>query len=70
MLAHFDQLYRRLEGLEQEYQAIAHDLRRIDAGVGGQKGRQGSLERELARLRENLASVTARIDEIERRLRT
>jgi hypothetical protein len=29
VLGHFDELYRRLERLEQEYQGITHALRRI-----------------------------------------
>jgi chromosome segregation ATPase len=70
MLAHFDQLYQRLERLELEYQAIVQTLRRIEAGLGDRQRRQDILERDLARMRENLAVLTARIDEIERRLRT
>jgi len=68
MLAHFDRLYRRLESLEQEYQAIVQALRRIEAGLADEHRRREILERDLARLRENVAVLTARIDEIERRL--
>ena len=31
MLGHFDEIYRRLERLEQEYHAITQGLRRIEA---------------------------------------
>lgn len=70
MLHHFDQLYRRLERLEQEYQAITQALRRIEAFLADEGGRREILERDLAALRENIAVLTARIDEIERRLRS
>jgi chromosome segregation ATPase len=68
MLAHFDRLYRRLERLEQEYQAIVQALRRIETGLADEQGRREILARDLARLRENVAVLTARIDEVERRL--
>jgi chromosome segregation ATPase len=68
MLRHFDQLYRRLERLEQENQAITQALRRIEAHLADEAGRREILERGLATLRENVAVLKARIDEIERRL--
>ncbi len=68
LLRHFDQLYRRLERLEQEYQAITQALRRIEALLADERGRREILERELATLKENVAVLKARIDEVERRL--
>lgn len=68
MLRHFDQLYRRLERLEHEYQAITQALRRIEALFADESGRREILERDLAALRENVALLKARIDDIERRL--
>jgi chromosome segregation ATPase len=68
MLRHFDQLYRRLERLEGEYQAIIQALRRIEARLADEQGHREILERDLAALRENVAVLGARIDEIERRL--
>jgi chromosome segregation ATPase len=70
VLRHFDELYRRLERLEQEYQAITHALRRIEAVLADERGRREILERDLATLRDNVAALTARIDEVERRLRS
>ena len=70
MLLHFDQLYRRLERLEQEYQAITQALRRIEAHLADERGRREILERDLATLRENVAVLKAQIDEIERRLQS
>jgi uncharacterized membrane-anchored protein YhcB (DUF1043 family) len=69
MLGHFDELYRRLERLEQEYQMIIQGLRRIEAILADERTRRELLERDLATLRENAAVLRARIDEIERRLR-
>ena len=70
ILGHFDETYRRLERLEQEYQAITQTLRRIEARLVDEAGRREILERDLAMLRENVAVLRARIDELERRLRS
>jgi chromosome segregation ATPase len=68
ILGHFDELYRRLERLEQEYVAITQALRRIEAALLDDRARRERLEQDLASLRENLAVLRARIDDIERRL--
>jgi chromosome segregation ATPase len=68
VLGHFDEIYRRLERLEQEYHAIIQGLRRIEALLADERGRREIVERELAALRENVAVLQARIDEVERRL--
>lgn len=68
VLGHFDEIYRRLDRLEQEYHAITQALRRIEAQLADEKGRREILERDLATLRENVAVLKARIDDIERRL--
>ena len=70
MLGHFDEIYRRLERLEQEYQAITQTLRRIEALLADERARREILERDLATLRENVAVLNARIEDIERRLRS
>jgi uncharacterized membrane-anchored protein YhcB (DUF1043 family) len=70
VLRHFDEVYRRLERLEQEYQAVVQGLRRIEALLADERGRREILERDLATLRENLAVLKARIDDVERRLRS
>ena len=69
ILGHFDEVYRRLERLEQEYYAITQALRRIEALLVDERARREILERDLATLRENVAVLKARIDDIERRLR-
>lgn len=69
VLGHFDELYRRLERLEQEYHSITQGLRRIEALLVDESARREMLERDLATLRENVAVLKARIDDIERRLR-
>ena len=70
LLGHFDEIYRRLERLEQEYQAITQALRRIEGRLIDERGRREILERDLATLRENVAVLTARIEDIEQRLRS
>jgi len=68
MLGHFDEIYRRLERLEQEYHAITQALRRIEAGLADERGRREILERDLAALKRHAAALQSRIEEIEQRL--
>ncbi|PYM17827.1 MAG: hypothetical protein DMD81_07685 [Candidatus Rokuibacteriota bacterium] len=69
VLGHLDAIYRRLERLEQEYHAIVEGLGRIEGILTDERGRREELERGLAELRERVALLQARIDELERRLR-
>jgi chromosome segregation ATPase len=68
MLGHFDEIYRRLDRLEQEYQAITQALRRIEAGLADDHRRREIIERDLAELKRYVAALQARIEEIEQRL--
>jgi chromosome segregation ATPase len=68
MLGHFDEVYRRLERLEEEYHAITQALRRIEAGLADEHGRRDILERDLAELKRHVAALQSRIEEIEQRL--
>ena len=68
MLGHFDEIYRRLDRLEQEYHAITQALRRIEAGLADELGRREILERDLTELKRHVAALQSRIEEIEQRL--
>jgi len=68
MLGHFDAIYHRFERLEQEYYAITQALRRIEAGLADERGRREILERALAELKQHVAGLQSRIEEIEQRL--
>jgi chromosome segregation ATPase len=68
MLGHFDEIYRRLERLEQEYQAITQGLRRIEASLADESGRREILTHDLAELKQQVAALQSRIEEIEARL--
>ena len=68
MLGHFDAIYHRFERLEQEYHAITQALRRIEAGLADERGRREILERDLAELKQHVAALQSRIEEIEQRL--
>jgi chromosome segregation ATPase len=68
MLGHFDAISQRFERLEQEYQAILLALRRIEARLADEAGRREILERDLAELKQRVATLQSRIDEIEQRL--
>ena len=62
VLGHFDELYRRLERLEQEYQAITQALRRIESTLADELGRREILERDLAALKTQLAALQSRCE--------
>ncbi|SRR6266496_1776355 len=68
LLGHFDAIYLRFERLEQEYHAITQALRRIEAGLADERGRREILERALAELKQHVAALQSRIEEIEQRL--
>ena len=68
ILGHFDEIYRRLERLEQEYQAITQGLRRIEASLSDESGRREILARDLSELKQQVAALQARIDDIEARV--
>ena len=70
VFGHLDEIYRRLERLEQEYQAILQALRRIEALLVDEVARREILERSVEELKRNVAFLQARIDELERRLRS
>ena len=68
ILGHFDAIYKRLDRLEQEYYAIVEGLRRIEGILTDERARREVLERGLADLKERVALLQVRIDELERRL--
>ena len=68
MLGHFDEIYRRFERLEQEYHAITQALRRIEAALADEGGRREIIEHDLAALKQHVAALQSRIEEIEQRL--
>lgn len=69
VLGHFDELYRRLERLEQEYLVIVHALERIERLVGDERVRREVLEQSVAELRQQVGLLQARIDDLEQRIR-
>lgn len=68
MLGHFDEIHRRFERLEQECQAITQGLRRIEVRLADERGRREILERDLAELKQHVAALQSRIEQIEQRL--
>ncbi len=58
------------EALREEYRAIVEGLRRIETLLTDERGRREILERGLAELKERVALLQARIDELERRLQS
>lgn len=70
VFGHLDAIYRRLEALELEYQAIVQSLRRIEGLLADEMGRREAVERSVQELKQNVAFLQARIEELERRLRS
>jgi chromosome segregation ATPase len=70
MLGHLEAIYGKLERLEQEYYAIVEGLRRIEMILADERGQRELLERGLAEMKERVALLQAKIDELERRLRS
>jgi len=68
MLGHFDEIYRRFDRLEQEYHAITQALRRIEARLADETGRREILARDLAELKQQVAALQSRIEDVEQRL--
>ena len=69
VLGHFDEVYRRLERLEQEYYAISQGLRRIETLLVDERGKREILEQSLDELKRQALALQTRIDELEQRLR-
>jgi chromosome segregation ATPase len=70
VLGHLDAIYRWLERLQDEYHTITAGLRRIEASLAREEERRELLERDVAELKDRVAMLSARIDELERRLRS
>ena len=68
VFGHFDEIYRRLERFEQEYQAVLQALRRIEASMADDRGRREIVERDLAELKRRVATLEARIESLQQRL--
>jgi chromosome segregation ATPase len=68
ILGHLEAIYGRLERLEQEYQAITQALRRIELVLVDERGRREILQRDLEMLKQQVAGLQSRIEEIEERL--
>jgi predicted nuclease with TOPRIM domain len=69
VLGHFDEIYRRLERLEQEYYAIVEALGRIEASLADEPVKREVLERRVDELKHQVAVLEDRIQELEQRLR-
>jgi len=69
VLGHFDEIYRRLERLEQEYFAITQALRRIETLLADEQRRREVIEESVADLKRQVTAIQARIAELEARLR-
>jgi chromosome segregation ATPase len=69
ILGHFDEVYTRLDRLEQEYQAILQALRRIEARLATEQERREILELSVDELKRQVVALQARIEELEQRIR-
>lgn len=65
MLGHVDELYRRIDRLETEYQAIRAALGRIEQSIAEDSVRRDALRRQLGELRERIAELELRLADLE-----
>ena len=77
LLAHFDQIYTKLDRLETEYYAITAGLQRLEDRMGSIEEKldkeidiRERLEKEVSDLKQRVISLQARIEEIENHLKT
>ena len=68
VFGHFDTIYGRLERLEQEYVMVTQALRRIEGLLTDEPGRRDVLERSVAELKRHVATLQARIEDLEHRM--
>ena len=66
MLGHVDELYRRIDRLETEYQSIRAALGRIEQSIAEDTVRRDALRRQLGELRERVADLELRLTHLER----
>lgn len=69
ILGQFDEIYRRLERLDQEHYAIVEALRRIESLLADEQVKREVLERRVDELKHRVAALQDRIQELEQRLR-
>lgn len=65
MLGHVDELYRRIDRLETEYQAIRAALGRIEQSIAEDSVRRDALRRQLGELKERIADLELRLAQLE-----
>ena len=77
LLAHFDQIYTRLDRLETEYYTITAGLQRLEDHMARIEGKldkeigiREQLEKEVSDLKQRVIALQARIEEIENHLKT
>jgi predicted nucleic acid-binding Zn-ribbon protein len=64
MGAHFDDVYHRLDRLEDEYQTIKEGLRRLEAKVANVEAHVLDLQAQVLELRTRLGRVEERLEEL------
>jgi chromosome segregation ATPase len=68
VLGHLENIYGRLERLEQEYQAILEGVRRIERLIGDERVKREEVERGLELLKRQVAALQGRIEALEQQL--
>jgi len=68
VLGHLEHIYKRLERLEQEYQAILEGVRRIERLIADERVRREEMERGLELLKRQVAALQGRIEVLEQQL--
>ncbi|HEX2120248.1 MAG TPA: hypothetical protein VHL59_01275 [Thermoanaerobaculia bacterium] len=64
MLSHFDELYRRLDFLRTEYQALEAAVLRLEERAAADESKFAT-RAELLEISERVATLSRRVDELE-----
>ena len=64
-LSHFDEIYRRLDRLESEYQALAAAVKRLEVAFAEDRASRKGMESEIEKLKVQIADLQERLARLE-----
>jgi len=68
IIGHFDDLYKHLEKLEEEYQMITFGMKRIEDRLQGSQFPREDIESKLKELKVQFSHMQSRLEAIEREI--
>jgi len=68
IIGHFDDLYKHLGKLEEEYQMIVSGMKRIEDGIENKPIHRSDLEEKVKELKQQFLQMQLRFDKLEREI--